>query len=393
MKTTHTRRRVTIAAAGATSIALLSACGGGGSASAQDGETVTVGLSVPQSGVYAALGEDMAQGFELYLEQNDNQLGGHDVDLVTADEGEGPQTGVPATTQLVTQDQADVVVGIVNSATALGLRDTFVQNEVPLIVANAGADGITADPSPYIWRSSFVNSTIGEVMGAHVAEEVGDEPVYLITADYAAGQEMVGGFREAFEAAGGTVAGETYTPFGTTNDWQPHLNRITNSDASAVFSFYAGSEAVNFVQQYSTFGLSEDLQLYGTGHVTEGDVLAAQGDDALGVLTALHYSHTIDSERNNEFVGAYEEAYGEVPTVYSVQAYDAAMSIDLALEGAESVDGPGIAAALGQLGELDSPRGSWSYGDDGDPVQPYYLREVQDTDDTLANVVLQELEH
>ena len=375
---------------------LLASCGGSlsegdGQGGSDDSGPVKIGLAVPLSGVYASLGEDMTQGFELYLEENDGQLGGREIEVSSADEGEGPQSGVPAATRLVTQDQVSAVVGIVNSAVALGVKDTFVQEEVPLIIANAGADEINADSSPYIWRTSFTNGQVAAALGAAVAEEVGDGSVYLIAADYAAGKESLTGFKETFTAAGGEVAGESYTPFGTTTDWQPYLSKIRGSGASAVYTFYAGAEAVNFVKQYSTFGLADTAQLYGAGFLTEGGVLDAQGEAAVGIKTSLHYSDMIDSDRNNEFVEAYRAAYDEAPTVYAVQAYDAAAALDAAIEGAESTDGAGISEALADVGEIDSPRGAWSFDEQHNPDQPYYLREVQQTDAGFGNVVLSEL--
>ena len=389
-------QRLVSAVGSAAALLLLAACGGGslsegGGEGGDDSGPVKIGLSVPLSGVYAPLGEDMTQGFQLYLDQNDDQLGGREIDLASADEGEGPQTGVPATTKLVTQDQVSAVVGIVNSATALGLQDTFVQSEVPLIIANAGADDITADASPYIWRTSFTNGQVAAALGAQVAEDVGDGSVYLIAADYAAGRESVAGFKETFEAAGGKVAGETYTPFGTTSDWQPYLSKIRSSGAKAVYTFYAGAEAVNFVKQYSTFGLAGNVQLFGAGFLTEGGALEAQGDSALGVKTSLHYSDTIDTERNKTFVEEYQAAYDELPTVYAVQAYDAAQALAAAIESAETTDGKGIGAALAGIGEIDSPRGPWTFDENHDPDQPYFLREVQKTDAGFSNVVLNEL--
>lgn len=373
----------------------LAACGGGSlSEEGSGGESsgpVKIGLSVPLSGVYATLGEDMTQGFELYLEEHDGKLGGREIEVVKADEGESPQTGVPATTKLVTADQVSAVVGIVNSSTALGLQDTFVQSEVPLIIANAGADDLTADKSPYIWRTSFTNGQVGAALGGAVAEELGDKKVFLMAADYAAGQESVAGFKETFTAAGGQIAGEAFTPFGTTSDWQPFLSKVRSSGAEAVYVFYAGAEAVNFVKQYEAFGLSKNVQLYGAGFLTEGGVLDAQGASAVGTKTSLHYSHLLETDRNKEFVEAYQAAYDEVPTVYAVQAYDAAAALDAALENAESTDGKGIAEALEGVGDIDSPRGTWSFDEEHNPDQPYYLREVQEVDGGFANAVVDEL--
>lgn len=391
------RTRALPVAAALISALALTACGGGalggqGGSGGEDSDSVKIGLSVPKSGVYSALGVDMEQGFKLYLEQNENQLGGKQVELVEADEGSDPQTGVPATERLITQDQASAVVGIVNSATAAGLATTFEESQVPLIVANAGVDKIVEAPSDYIWRTSFTNGGVAEALGPKVAEVVDNESVYVMAPDYAAGQEAAAGFKRGFEGAGGTVAGETYTPFGQTTDYQPYLNEIRNSGAKAVYVFYAGAEAVSFVQQFNQFLGGEDIQLYGSGFLTEGSVLEAQAEAADGVKTSLHYSSELDSPENQEFVTAYGEAWdGAVPTVYSVQAYDAAKALDLALEQAEGTSGADIAAALGEIGEIDSPRGTWSFNEAHDPEQPYYLREVQTVDGTRVNAVVEEL--
>ncbi|MFI6279813.1 ABC transporter substrate-binding protein [Streptomyces sp. NPDC050988] len=376
---------------------VLAGCGsslgesGGSQSGDPSGGDVKIGLLVPLSGVYAPLGEDMRAGFELYLDQHDGKLGGRGVDLVTADEGEGPQTGVPAAQKLVTQDQVTAVVGVVNSATALGVRDFFHESKKPLLIANAGADDITgARKSEYVWRTSFSNGDVSAALGPAVAEEAKGS-VYLIAADYAAGKEMVAGFRKGFEAAGGKVAGEKFTPFGKTQDFQPYLSAIRESGADSVYAFYAGAEAVNFVKQYEQFGLADKTSLYGAGFLTEGGVLAAQGKAAVGVKTSLHYSTELDTARNKEFVAAYQKSAGKPPTVYAVQAYDAAAVLDKALSKADGDSGEDLVKALGGVGSIDSPRGPWKFDADHDAQQTYYLREVRSGAGTAVNAVVGEL--
>ncbi len=57
---------------------------------------VKIGLLVPKSGVYAPLGKDMENGFRMYQDAKGGKLGGRAVEVVVADEGGGPESGVPA---------------------------------------------------------------------------------------------------------------------------------------------------------------------------------------------------------------------------------------------------------------------------------------------------------
>jgi len=381
-----------IGAAGA--VTALSACGsslGSGSSAGGAGRSVKVGLVIPQAGVYAPLGVDMKQGWDLWLAQHGGKLGGFDVTTVTADEGETPQTGVPATQRLLQSDNCDVLVGIVSSATALGVRDLITESKKLLVVANAGAGDITGKAaSPYIWRTSFANGQVAGAMGKFLAEKAKQDSVYVIASDYAAGTEAIAGFRAAFEGAGGKIAGMAKTPFGKTQDFQPFLSGIKSSGAKATYCFYAGAEAVAFVKQYRQFGLAKSVPLYGSGFLTEGGVLAAQGDAALGVQTSLHYTSELDNPANTKFASSYQKKFKAAPTVYAMQTWDSANVLDRALRAAGAVDGDALSKALGGLGEIDdSPRGPWSF-EEQTPKQTFYLRKVTKNGGGYVNTVIAE---
>ncbi|MGH9246681.1 MAG: ABC transporter substrate-binding protein [Acidimicrobiales bacterium] len=363
------------------------AAGGGG-----DGGTLRVGLVIPQSGVYTSLGTDMKNAWDLWLDEHDNMIGGREVETETADEGETPDSGVAALGGLL-QRNVDVLVGVVNSAVALGSRDQVAEAQKLLLIANAGANDVTGSArSPYIWRTSFTNSQVALPLGEYMASAPDSQDgVFAVAADYAAGHESIAGFKKGFADAGGTVLGEAASPFGTTQDFQPYLTQIRQSGATAVYCFYAGAEAVNFVKQFAQFGLSRDVQLYGNGFLTEGGVLEAQGDDAIGVRTSLHYSTELENPANQGFVEAYTAAYGGPPTVYAVQVWDAALVLDQAVAAADDVSGDALSEALGGLGEIsDSPRGPWSF-DGQTPRQPFYLREVERKEGVLVNAVVEDL--
>lgn len=267
-----TRRRLLTLFGAAATLPVLAACGSsvGSGAPAGGGGTVKVGLVVPQSGVYASLGKDMQRGWELWLEGNGGKVGNYTVTTVTADEGETPQTGVPAVQKVLQSDGVDIVVGLVSSAVALGVADLLKESKKLLVVANAGAGDITGKArTPYIWRTSFTNAQIAAAMGTHLAQSGLKDGVYAIAPDYAAGTEVIAGFKKAFEAGGGKVVGEAKPPFGKTSDYQPFLTGIQQSGAKATFAFFSGAEAITFVKQYQQFGLAGAIPLYGSGFLTE----------------------------------------------------------------------------------------------------------------------------
>jgi len=281
---------------------------------------------------------------------------------------------------------------VVNSAVALGSQDSIKEAKKLLLVANAGAGAITgAARSPYIWRTSFTNAQIASVMGQHLAKAAAGQRVYILAPDYAAGTEVLTGFRKAFEAGGGQIAGEAKPAFGKTQDYQPFLAPIRQSGAKAVFCFFSGAEAVAFVKQYHQFGLHAELPLYGSGFLTEGSVLAAQGEAALGIQTTLHYCAELDSPANREFVAAYRAKYDAVPTCFSVQAWDAANVLDRALAQATALDGDSLSKALASVGTIEnSPRGPWSF-DGQSPRQQVYLRKVEKRESGYVNAVVADL--
>ena len=349
-------------------------------------EDIKVGLLLPYSGVYAALGNDIEAGFRLgletYADKTDDSF-----TLVTEDTEAKPPVGLAKARKLILQDKSDVLVGIVSSGVLGAVRDLVDASKVPLIVANAGNDEATgADCSAYITRMSFSNQQVNRPMGKWLYDQ-GKRKVFTIGADYAAGRQMIGAFADGFTQAGGEIVGQEWTPFQKTQDFGPYLAKAKASGADAVYVFYAGGEAIAFVKQYDSFGLKSEIPLYGAGFLTSPLYVEAEGPAAEGVIAALHYVPTIDNAENARFVEAFTAANGRVPSEYAVHGYDAARAlIEAAATGA--ADRETLAQALRAV-SFEGPRGATSI----DPatnniVQPIYVYETVAGDKGLTQKVL-----
>jgi branched-chain amino acid transport system substrate-binding protein len=371
-------------------VAVVAGCGAGGGGG-QEGEPLKIGVILPYSGVYAQLGEDITDAMELYFEERNNEVAGRPVELITEDTEADPQVGVQAARTLIEREEVDVLAGAVSTAVAYGVIDLTQRDNIPFVIANATGNDATRQGAQNVFRVSASSWQVSYPMGEYLVDE-GVESVLLSSADYAAGQEMSAGFREGFEAAGGEIVDEVFPPLGT-NDYSSYLTRIRQADPPAVFSFYAGSDAVRFVQQYREFGI--EAQLYGPGYIVDEDTLPAQGEAALGVRTALHYSPDVDNPQNEEFKSAFREAYDREPTVYAVQGWDAGWLIGEAVEATEGAteDPDALIEAMENV-EFESPRGPMELDENHNPVQNIYIREVQEVEGgEIDNVVIDTIEN
>jgi len=334
-----------------------------------------IGLMLPATGTFSSLGAAIENGFRLYVTEQGGKLGGREIEFVKVDDESDPSKATDNVNKLIKRDNVDVVVGTVHSGVAMAMARVAKESGTILIVPNAGAGAVTgAMCAPNIFRSSFSNWQTGFATGEAVAKR-GHKKMATITWKYAAGDEMVAGFKEAFEKAGGQVVKELNLPFPNV-EFQALLTDIAATKPDGVFAFFAGGGAVKFVKDYAGAGLKKNIPLYGNGFLTDG-TLEAQGADAEGIFTALHYADGLGTPKDNAFRLAYAKTYKLQPDVYAVQGYDAAQMLGIGLAAVKGdVSKKAEFAAALEKAKIDSPRGPFTISKSHNPVQDFYLRQV-----------------
>jgi branched-chain amino acid transport system substrate-binding protein len=334
-----------------------------------------VGLMLPYTGTYAALGVAITNGFKLAVSESGGRMGGREVEYFSVDDESEPAKAPENANKLVQRDKVDVLVGTVHSGVAMGMVKVARDNGTLLVIPNAGAAAATgALCAPNIFRTSFTNWQPAYPMGK-IAYDKGYRNVVTLTWKYGAGEESVDGFKEAFEKAGGKVVKEMFLPFPNV-EFQPFITEIASLKPDAVFVFFAGGGAVKFVKDYAAAGLKDRIPLLATGFLTDG-TLDAQGDAAQGLLTTLHYGDGIDTPKNKAFRLAYAKTFKLQPDVYAVQGYDAGLLLAAGLAATKGdMSNQGALVHAMENATIDSPRGKWTMSKAHNPVQDIYLRQV-----------------
>jgi branched-chain amino acid transport system substrate-binding protein len=354
------------------------------------GSPLRVGLMLPFSGTFAALGENIAAAFELCLQEKGGRLGGRPIQIVRLDDESNPANAVQNVNRLVGRDRVEALVGTVHSGVVMALVQASRERGIPLVIPNAGNASATRELcSPTIFRSSFSNWQPAYAAGLQLGKQ-GVKRAAWMSWDYAAGNEAGEGFRDGLRAGGGEVVRELKLPFPETN-FQPLLAQLPGLNVEAVGCFYAGGGAVQFVREYAAAGLKERIPLTGSGFVTEG-TLQAQGAAAEGIRTTLHYGDGLDNAKNTAFRAAFKQRTNRDADVYAVQGYDAAQILAAGLEAtrgdpqAEREFARGVRAA-----RIDSPRGAFTLSTSHNPVQNMYLREARGGENRVIGIAVEAL--
>jgi branched-chain amino acid transport system substrate-binding protein len=366
----------------------LTALFGVAPAAAQKGP-ITVGLLLPVTGVQAANGKDMVNGFQLFLDEQGGKLAGREVKVIIEDDESKPATGLTKLRGMVESQGIHVLIGPLSAAVGYALRDYIDGKKFPAIYPIVSGEDITQRKrSPYIVRPGWASAQPSHPFGKWAYDNLKYRRIAMAGFDFAFGWEVAGGFQRTFEEAGGQVVQKLWSPLGT-SDFGPYLAQLKR-DVDAVYAVFSGADALRFAKQYEETGLKTRIPLIGGGTFTDEHVLRTMGDEVLGVVTALHYSAALTTPANKKFAQAYEGKFKQIPSYYSEGTYVAGLQLKRGLEatGGEAENGERLIAALRKVELAETPRGPVRFDDYGNPIQNIYVRKVERVGGKLQNSVI-----
>ncbi|HUI17087.1 MAG TPA: ABC transporter substrate-binding protein [Alphaproteobacteria bacterium] len=343
-----------------------------GTAPALAADKVTIGFITTLSGPQGVIGKHMKDAADLALEMLGGKVGGLPATIVYGDDQFKPDVGRQVAEEMLKKDKADFMTGFIWSNVLLASYQPIIKSGVILIGANAGPHEIAgAMCAPNFFSSSWQNDETPEAMGSFMQDEKMND-VYVMAPDYAAGKDMIAGFKRDFK---GKIVGEVYTKPGQA-DYQAEISQIRAANPKAVFVFYPGGMGIQFVKQYAQSGLREKIPLYSAFSIDE-TTLPAIGDAADGNYEVGFWSPDLKNARNQEFVAAFRKKYNYYPSYYAAQSFDAIFMIDSAVKAVKGnlEDKTGMIAALDKA-DYASVRGPYKYNTNHFPIENFYLFKI-----------------
>ncbi|MCC7046708.1 MAG: ABC transporter substrate-binding protein, partial [Alphaproteobacteria bacterium] len=117
-----------------------------------------IGLMLPYTGTYAALGHNITDAMKMRLAEAGNKLGGREYDIVQLDDESAPPKGKDNAARLLVREKCDMLIGTVHSGVVLAMAQVAKEEDKFLVIPNAGAVDLTRKGcTPKLFRTSFSN--------------------------------------------------------------------------------------------------------------------------------------------------------------------------------------------------------------------------------------------
>ncbi len=329
---------------------------------------IKIGYLATFSGPIGSLGQESYDGFMLALQQRGGRLGGVPVQVIKEDDQFKPDLGLQLAQKLMEKENVPIITGMTGSNVMMAVARPIAEKKVFLLSSNAGPSLLAgAQCSPYQFVVSWQNDGHAEAAGKYATDR-GYKKMVLIAPNYQAGKDALQGFKRMYK---GQVLDEL-APGVTQPDFSAEIAQIAAANPDAVYAFFPGSLAVNFLRQYQQAGLAKRIPLQ-TSAMLDATTLPALKDAALGMVGTHWWSPDLDNPQNKAFVEAFDLQYKRLPSIFAAQGYEAATLLDVAIARVKGQvqDKAAFAAAL-KAGNPQSLRGTLKFGNNNFAINDWH---------------------
>lgn len=356
--------------------------------SANDSDTIKVGLNYELSGNVATYGQGLTAGIELAMEEINANGGvlGKQIEIIKVDNKSETDESANVSTRLATRDKVVAILGPATSGNTKAASPPAMQNKIPLISASATADDVTVDANgnvrEYIFKTCFSDSFQGVTMANFAFKDLGLEKAAILmdnTSDYSKG--LTKSFIETYTGLGGTIlTEEAYQAKDT--DYKAVLTAIkaTNPEVLYVPGYY--EEVGLIVKQARELGLN--VPILGADGYDSPKLTEIAGKD---VLKDVYYTNHYSSSDNTPEVVAFKEAfngkYNKEADAFNALGYDLAYFLVDAIGRAGVAEPEAIKDALASTVDFKGITGTLSIDEYHNPVKAVTILEIVDGEPTF----------
>lgn len=323
-------------------------------------KTLKIGVVDTYTGPASAYTFDVLDGFKLVVDKVNAKGGvlGRKIEYMTRDEKFKPDIGLSMAKELLLKENVDVLMGTINSATALAISDFVKKEKVPFFVTFSKNERISMEKGH---RYVFMMNEHTEMAGRAAAVALAKKPYtkyWIAGDDYEYGHAIANGVWKHLQKLNPRVqlVGETWWKLGEA-DLTPYITQILAAKPDFAIVATGGSGMVNFQKTAKATGFNQKVPFYQHTAI-EHSTLAPQKKNAPeGVFgTANYLFYYPNSPENQAFVAEFKKVYNRYPKIGALYGYLTAQFIVEGFKKAGNFDKEKFIDSIEGM-SLDSPVG------------------------------------
>ena len=338
--------------------------------SVQRGDTLRIGALAPASGTNAEKGDSVYNGVRLAI-AHANAAGGilsKRVELVTGDDQSSKTFAPNVAANLIAKGVLGIIGNVQSSLTQEVLLKQTKPNGV-VLVSPASTSPIFSDPTQINHEGWFFRTIANDALQGKAlslkAKTLGYKKLAVLYVDNTYGAGLAKVLKGDFEGDGRTAA---LMPYRETSQPLPTYSEILDpalamEPDAIVLIGYPGEGSV--ILKDWLVGGRRPTQKWLFSEALKAQSFVENVTDKTRIEGAMGTAPHLEGPAYERFAKTYQERFGEAPSLYAANAYDAAILIFLALEHAKEAtrlavkenlhavsDGTGEAVYAGSVEEL-----------------------------------------
>lgn len=335
--------------------------------SKDDDKSVKVGLLHSLTGSMAISEVSVRDAEKLAIKEINAKGGvlGKKIVAVEEDGASDPATFATKAEKLIADDEVSTVFGCWTSSSRKAVKQVFEDYD-NLLWYPVQYEGMESS-SNIMYMGAAPNQQI--VPAIDYLAEKGYKKFFLLGSDYVFPRTANMIANAQIKNLGLEVVGEEYAAMDQT-EFSAIISKIEDAKPDVIINTLNGTGNVSFFKQLNEKNITSDDIMTMSFSIAEEEVKTIGSDILKGNLVSWNYYQTTEGERNDAFVKAYKEEYGEdrVTSDPAEAAYDAVYLWAAACEKAESFDVADVKKAAADL-SYDAPEGKVTI--DGDNQHLY----------------------
>src|SRR5712672_330237 len=323
-------------------------------------DKIKIGHVTPLTGFLGALGAYAQLGVRM-AEEEINKAGGvmgRQLDI-TSEDSVNPATAATKAQRMLEQDGVAVLMGEINSASALTIMQVAARNKKLFMQIGARSDTLRGkNCNKYTFHCDIPNTVMVNAVGKALLRDnmVKEKKFFTLTADYIFGHDLLAAAKRFFATNQGNLIGDELIATDVT-DFSPYLLKLRQAKPDVVCCNLAGNQVTNLIKQYAEFGLPHPIVGF---NLNTADAWAAGDGNLSGTWPTVWY-HTSDVPASKTFVANFTKKNGKPPENHAWIEYVSLKMVAQAMNETKSTDTDKLIAYFERETQFDILKGRKGY--------------------------------